>query len=374
MAGGPAVAQVGIRHPLMGARLRTLISGFAANGSPAPRALPLAGLMILSALARAPFGLVDAFRLARARGTAINDPVFIVGHWRTGTTHLHNLISRSPDFGQITPLASGLPDQILSLGTWLRPFLERALPDDRHVDGVAVDPDSPQEDEIPLAGLQPLSVFHAVYFPKHFQRLIDRGVFFDGVSAREIARWQRHARRFAEKIALHQGRRTLLIKNPVYTARIRRLREVWPDARFVHIRRNPYIVFASTRHYYRRMLSDLALQRYDHVDIDAFVLETFTRVMERYAEESAALPPSHLVEVVYEDLEAAPIPTLAHIFKRLDLPGWAATRPRVEAYLETIRSYRKNAYSLSAEDVAKVEGAWGDYIRRWGYAPPREAA
>jgi hypothetical protein len=368
------VAQAGIRHPLMGARLRTLAAAVAANGLPAPRALPLAALMGLSALARAPFGLVDALRMAGAGGAAMAAPVFIVGHWRTGTTHLHNLMSRSPEFGQITPLASGLPDQILSLGTWLRPLLERALPEDRHVDRVAVDPDSPQEDEIPLANLQPLSVFQAVYFPRHFQRQVDRGVFFDGATPREIARWQRRARRFAEKIWLHQGRRTLLIKNPVYTARIRRLREIWPDARFVHIRRNPYVVFASTRHYYSRLLPDLALQRYEHIALDAFVLDTFTRVMARYREESAAVPPSQLVEVVYEDLDAAPIPTLARIFERLGLAGWDETRPRVEAYLERIRDYRKNAYSLSPEDIAKVEDAWGGYIRRWGYAPPREAA
>lgn len=373
MAGRRPVAQAGVQHPLMGARLRTLIAGFAANGLPTPRALPLATLMALSALARAPFGIVDAIKMARGGGPEMAAPVFIVGHWRSGTTHLHNLMSRSPAFGQITPLASGLPDQILSLGTWLRPLLEKALPDDRHVDEVAVDPDSPQEDEIPLANLQPLSVFHAVYFPKHFQRLIDRGVFFEGVSPREIARWQRLVRRFAEKIVRHQGRETLLIKNPVYTARIRLLREIWPDARFVHIRRNPYVVFASTRHYYRSLLPDLALQRHDHVDIDAFVLATFTRLMAQYDAESADVPASHLVEVVYEELEESPVAILADIFQRLDLPGWEETRPRVEAYLETIRTYRKNTHQISAGDIAQVDAAWGDHVRRWGYQPPKAA-
>lgn len=330
--------------------------------------------MLLSGVARAPFGLVDKFKMARSWTTTLDPPVFIIGHWRTGTTHLHNLMSRSPAFGQITPLASGLPDQILSLGTWLRPMLEKALPEDRHVDRVAVDPDSPQEDEIPLANRQPLSVFHAVYFPKHFRRQIDRGVFFEGVSDREIARWQRLVEDFAERIALHQGRRTLLIKNPVYTARIQRLREIWPDAKFVHIRRNPYVVFSSTRHYYQKLLPDLALQRHDHVDIESFVLETFVRLMDCYAAESAALPASHLAEVVYEDLDSNPLSTLSRVFEQLDLSGWAETRPRVEAYLERISGYRRNDYTLSAADIAKVDAAWGKYVQAWGYAPPRAAA
>lgn len=374
MTGKAPVAGAGTQHPLMGARLRTLLGAVARNGPPAPAALPLYSLMLLSAAARAPFGLVDALKMAGRRDRDMAPPVFIVGHWRSGTTHLHNLMSRSPDFGQITPLASGLPDQLLSLATWLRPLLEKALPEDRHVDRVAVDPDSPQEDEIPLANQQLLSVFQAIYFPKAFRRQIDRGVFFEGATAAEVARWQRRAQRFAETVTRHQGGRRLLIKNPVYTARIARLREIWPDARFIHIRRNPYVVFASTRHYYTSLLPDLALQRYDHVDIEAFVLDTFTRLMTRYEEESAALPENHLVEVVYEELEATPVPILADIFERLDLPGWDATRPRVEAYLETISGYRKNAYTIPAEDIAKVDAHWGDFVRRWGYAPPRAAA
>ena len=67
--------------------------------------------------------------------------------------------------GVITPLASGLPGELLTLATWLRPLLERALPRDRGLDAVAVSPGSPQEDEIPMASLQPLSAYHAFYLP-----------------------------------------------------------------------------------------------------------------------------------------------------------------------------------------------------------------
>ena len=101
-----------------------------------------------SALCRVPFRLMDQVTLHRRRDLLadMSDPVFIIGHWRSGTTHLHNLLSLSPVFGHISPLASGLPDEILTLGTWLRSLLEKALPEDRHVDRVRVTPDSPQED------------------------------------------------------------------------------------------------------------------------------------------------------------------------------------------------------------------------------------
>lgn len=351
----------------MGARLTTLVRALLANGPVRPAHVPLVAAMVLSATLRLPFGALDRLHLVRAAraSPAPADPVFIIGHWRSGTTHLHNLMACSPAFGHITPLASGLPGEILTLGTWLRPWLELALPEDRHVDRVAIRPDSPQEDEIPLANLQPLSVFHALYFPKHFQRLVDRGVFFEGCTAAEIATWSRAARTFVAKIALHQKKPLLLIKNPVYTARLALLLTIWPDARFVHIRRNPYDVFVSTRHYYRRLLPSLALQSFEHIDIERFVLETFVRLMQRYDAESVALPDHQLCEVTYEGLCRAPLDVLGHVHEQLQLPDWHCTRAQAGRYLGGIEDYQTNRYSIAAEDRRKVEAAWGPYLADW---------
>ncbi len=363
---GPSVL-----HPLMGARLTTLLRALVETGPVAPRHAGLVCVMLLSALARTPLRPVEAALLMRRRRTRPppDAPLFIVGHWRTGTTHLHSLLGCSPAFGHISPIASGLPDQLLTLGTWLRPLLEKALPADRHVDRVAVTPTAPQEDEIPLANMQPLSVFHAIYFPRHFQRLIDRGVFFDGVSQAEIARWADLAKCFAEKIALHQAARRVVIKNPVYTARIARLRQIWPEAQFIHIRRDPYRVFVSTRHYFRAILSELALQPSDAIDIEAFVLATFTRLMAAYDRESRDVPAGRLIEVSYERLIRAPEDVLAEIHGQLSLPGWDAARPRVAAYLESLGGYRTNRYEILEADRAKVDAHWADAVAKWRLLP-----
>ena len=271
----------------------------------------------------------------------------------------------SPAFGHISPLASGLPDEILTLGSWFAPQLERALPEDRHVDKVAVTPDSPQEDEIPLANQQNLSVFHAVYFPRHFQKLFDQSVFFEGCSEEDITTWTRLVKSFAEKIQLHQGGRRLLIKNPVYTGRIARLRAIWPDAKFIHIRRNPYEVFTSTKTYYKKLLPDLAFQSFDHIDLDRFVANTFVKLMDAYQAQARDLPDDVLTEVSYERLRADPLPVLSDIYATLDLDGWEETQPRVEAYLETIADYRTNAYKISDADKQTVDREWAAHWDAW---------
>ncbi|MGF1510781.1 MAG: sulfotransferase [Myxococcota bacterium] len=358
------------QHPLMGARFGHLISSLVRNGGVRPRYWPLAAGMVAAATFRAPLSLVEQVVLRRRlkTGPALEPPVFIIGHWRSGTTHLHNILGRSPLFGHISPLASGLPDQLLTLATWLRPWLEKALPEDRHVDRVAVKPDSPQEDEIPLANLQPLSIFHALYFPRNFERHVARGVFFDGVTREEERRWQESMRSFLCKVALHQGKGQLLVKNPVYTARIRGLRTIWPAARFVYIRRNPYLVYASTRTYYQTLLKDLSLQSYAHIDIESFVLDTYIRLLNEYEEQKKDLDPRHLCEVTFEELEADPVGVAKRIHHDLGLEGWSRAEPEIARYLGSIEGYRKNRLDLTKEDIQLVERRWHAWLR--GYTPP----
>ncbi len=360
-----------LQHPLMGARLGLLVRALVTNGGVDPRHSGIVAAMALSAAARTPFRWLDEAIYAQAarRSPPREAPLIIIGHWRTGTTHLHNLMGQSPAYGIITPIATGLPDQLLSLGTALRPLLEQALPADRHVDRVAVTPASPQEDEIPLANQQSLSIFHAVYFPQHFQAHIDRGVFWDGVPRAAIDRWARMTRRFVDKVAIHQGQPRIVLKNPVYTGRLRRLIEIWPEARFIHIRRNPFEVFASTCRYYRRLLPELALQRVPGIDIEAFVLATFERLMGLYEAERQGLPANRLVEISYEQLARHPLATLEQIHGTLDLPGWRQAAPRIEAYLESIHDYRPNAHELTGPQRHQVKTRWEDAIARWAALP-----
>lgn len=359
-------------HPLMGANAGTLLGAMTRYGGVSPRCLPHALAFLGAAGARLPATLLERFLMRGAAGSIDEEsaPVFVVGHWRSGTTHLHNLLGCSPAFGIITPLASGLPWELLTLATWLRPFLERTLPEDRGVDRVAVTPESPQEDEIPLANMQRLSVFHALYFPSEFQRRFDEGVFFEGVSERDIEHWRRRALYFFRKVTRHQGGRQPLIKNPVYTARIPELLKIWPRARFIHIHRDPYVVYRSTVHYFRKLLPELALQRHEHLDVEEIVLRNYPRLLGRLYDAAQSLGPEQFMEVRFEDLERAPVAIVESIFDRFALPERTASLDRVRAHLAGLADYRKNRFTLSAEDRRRVEERWGEYIRRWNYEPP----
>jgi hypothetical protein len=323
-------------------------------------------------LARLPFSTLERFLVEGVyeRQTSIQAPIFIVGYWRSGTTHLHNLLSQAKNFGYISPLAVGLPWDLLGMVRLFQPLMELALPSDRYVDNVAVKPDSPQEDSIALANMIPLSYYHGLYFPKHFQYHFNRGVFFEGCSTQEIEQWQRWHSHLLKKVSIHQGGQQLLIKNPVYTAHIAKLREIWPDAKFIHIYRNPYVVFQSTRHFLTRLLPELALQSYEHLstdEIEQTILQSYPSMINALLSDSADLPPENFVEIRFEDLERNPLQQIEKIYQQLQLPDLEAARPHFENYLISLQGYRQNDYPFEPKAIELVESHWMSFIQRWQY-------
>jgi hypothetical protein len=295
-------------------------------------------------------------------------PVFIVGHMRSGTTHLHNLLAASGRFATVPPVLAGMPWEALGLARVLRPLLEPYLPEDRLIDGVRVRPDSPTEDEIALANMHALSYYHAMYFPLRFEETYRRYLLLE--TDDEIVRWQSTLRHYVGKMSALDPDRQLLLKNPGYTAQIGAIRALWPDARFVHIYRNPYVVFESTRRALRTVLRELALQRHEHVPVDEIVLEMYPRLMRRLLEEADRLPSQAIVHVRFEQLERDPLGELERIYRSIGLGDHEAARVRVEGYLHSIQDYSKGTYTFSKESIDRVAERWQPFVSRFGYRPP----
>lgn len=356
-------------HPLYGSDLSTLLTLLSENGSiPAPQWGQVA-VAIGSALLRWPATMLEKAITSRKLNhmPPMKAPVFIVGHWRSGTTHLCNVLSKSPRFGYVSPIAVGLPWNLLTIGKVLRPFLEQTLPSDRLIDRVPVTADAPQEDEFGMANMLPLSFLHGLYFPKHFERNFNKGVFFDDCSPDEIEAWKQTSVYYLKKISIQQQHKQLLVRNPAYTARIKMLKNMWPGAKFIHIYRNPYRIFNSMRNYYRKLFPALALQDYSHVNINSFILKTYARMMSRLLEDSYTLKPNEYIEVRFEDMENDSLGQLNRIYHQLQLKGFETAAPYFKNYLDTIRNYKKNKYQQNPENIEIIEHHWKPFIEHWGY-------
>lgn len=362
-------------HPLSAANPGTIMRAMAAGGLPDRwgTSLQLSAMV----LARAPFSTLERLMI-RSRLPAPEDmapPVFILGHWRSGTTHLYNIMSHDRGWAYVSPAAVGLPWDMFGLARAFRAAIHRALPEDRWIDRMPVTPTSPQEDEVAIASMTDLSFYHGIYFPRRFDALIDRGLFFDDCSPAEIARWQQRFTYFLRKLSLAEGGHPLLIKNPVYTGRVAMLRELFPQAKFIHIHRNPVDVFLSMRNFYQRLIEKLALQSPPpELDIEETVLRIYDRMMERFMAETADLGPGELVEIPYAELDRDPLDAIARIYAGLDLPGFSEARPGFANYLASVQNFEKNAFSTDAATIERVRSRWARWIEHFGYDLPRQVS
>ncbi len=357
-------------HPLSGANVGTLASVMRRAGLPAK---PFSGAAIGGAvLGRWPFSALERALIDKKlpEMDTLSPPVFILGHWRSGTTHLYNIMTKSGAWGYVPPVATGLPWDLFGIARVFNPLLERALPSHRYIDNIPVTPESPQEDEIAMANMSDLSFYHGIYFPHAFSDLVRRGLFFDGCSQKEIENWQTRFIYLLRKLSKLQDYKPMLVKNPVYTGRLAMLRKMFPEAKFVHIHRNPYEVFVSMRNFYKKLLAEFALQSYQHVDIDETILSVYDRMMRTLEADAADLEADKYIELRYHDLDQSPLQAVESIYTALSLPGFDAAREKFEAYLASVESFEKNKFAYSDEAAAKVEGRLGYFLEKWAYRRP----
>ena len=236
----------------------------------------------------------------------------------------------------------------------------------RYQDELAQGAGVTSEDEVALCTMTGLSPYLAWYFPRGGADY-DRYLTFRDAQADEVGRWKHALTMFLKKLTLRYAR-PLVLKSPPHTARIRLLLGLFPDARFVHICRDPYVVFRSTRHTIRAVQPLFRLQECPAPDGDDGIISVYTEMYDAYFEERGLIPEGRLCEVGFEDLEREPAVVVRSIYHNLGLTGFEDVRPRLEGYLGSIAGYRKNRLDELPEELRRrIAHEWGRSFDEWGY-------
>jgi hypothetical protein len=297
----------------------------------------------------------------------VREPLFILGHWRSGTTLLHALLAADtrfacPTYAQITqPHYSLLTGRLGSwFLSWTRPPARGAL------DGVPMTTDSPEEEEFALCRLTFLSPYLSWAFPARAAHY-DRYLTFRDVPRREVERWQAAFRLFARKLAF-KYRRPLIFKSPPNTARIRLLLKLFPDARFVHIRRNPYSVYQSSRRMHLLACEVSGFQRHDPHEWHGRTLRLYRDMYDAFFEDKSLVPAGRFAEVAFEDLEKDPVGVVRRVYEELALPDFALAQPALQKYAGSLTGHQKNRYPELAADLrAEIGREWRRTFEEWNY-------
>ncbi len=305
----------------------------------------------------------------RMRATPFpEDPVFILGHWRCGTTLLHEYLILDPTFAYASTAECFAPCNPLLTLKYVRKYLTWMLPTTRPMDKMAMGWDHPQEDEFAMCLLGAPSPYLRIAFPNAGP--VDEAAYdLDGLPKRDRQRWEKLFVGWLRMLNFRH-RKPLVLKSPPHTCRIPTLLKLFPKARFVHLVRDPYTVFSSTVNLWKKLYDGQGVHTPHYRGLEEYVFDHFRHFHTRYEATKGLIPPGQLTEMRYEDLVADPVGEVKRMYRELSLGDFENVRPRLEEYVTANANYERNKWTLSPELRDTITARWGDVIRHQGYSSP----
>ena len=295
-----------------------------------------------------------------------HSPVFILGHWRSGTTLLHNLMTLDAQFSfpnlyeVLFPANFLLTERVVtSLTSWL-------IPKTRPMDNVETGFHMPQEDEVALLLLSSMSPYLMLAHPNR-PDIYERYFELTGLPPEELKRWKENFLYFLKKLTIKKNK-PIVFKSPTHTYRIPVLLDMFPDAKFVYIYRDPYAVYNSSMHLRRTLFAENGLAKIvmDETMQDD-LMSMYSHCIETYERTRSLIPKGNLHEIRFEDLETDPLNEMRKVYQNLGLSGWDALELAIQKKVPELTAYRKNSFNMEPDLMRKVYDRWRPSFDRYGY-------
>jgi hypothetical protein len=292
-------------------------------------------------------------------------PVFIIGHWRSGTTFLHQLISLDNQFTTPTVVQSIIPEHFLLCTKYYVPFLNKIMPRKRPMDEVEMKPFAPMEDEFALIRMGSVSPFEKVFFPSakakflsNIQEFIPEG--------KELMKWKKNLLILLKKITFLTHKQ-IVLKNPFHTPRMSLLSEMFPGVRFIHIVRHPYKIIPSAINMWHILAQENSLKDgWEKPTLDE-TIEVLDKFWLSVDENKGKLGKNEFAVIKYEDLEINPVKELKRIYKELNLEFNSEFETRIIQFMEENKNYKKNVFNLSSGERSMINKRLGLYFQTFNY-------
>ncbi len=337
--------------------------------------IPKVFFLLISNILNFPLMLIQKLLFwRRIRNTKIEkDPIFIIGHWRSGTTFLANLITRDRQFGFFNILQTYHPSTYLLLRPILHFFGKKVIPKKRPMDNIKVKIDLPQEEDYAVANRSPYSMIHFIAFPASFEKYYYKYGLFKNIKERQLKSWQRIYRDELKKATFSSGGKQLLVKTPINTGRIKKLMEMFPNAKFIHIYRNPYNVCLSTQRLYGNFFPMYDLQYLvGEAELERNQLNVYEALYKKFFSEKNLIPEGNIVEVKYEEFVEQPFETVKKVYESLGISGFEKQEDVFRKYIEREKEYTPNKYAFPEEKMENIRRKLGFAFKELGYSTEKQ--
>jgi len=320
--------------------------------------IPKVIFLTLFSILNLPFQLFEYFIYsAKINKVNLKSPIFVLGHPRSGTTYLNNLLSKDPSLSYSNTYNVLVPHIFLTIDKGLKNIMSKVLPPTRPQDNVKMTIDSPKEEEFAMANISQTSYFFGFFFPKRIYENFEESVLFTDDKNRK--HWQKKYDFFLKKIAFKNKNNRLLLKSPANTARLKEIYELYPDAKFIHICRNPYDVYRSTVGLYEKVIPITSFQRIDKQEIENFILTAYPKIYNKYFAGKEIIPANQLYELKYEDFIKSPVAHIEKAYDYLGINNFNMAKSFIEKEVKDVADYETNTYGELPKAIkSRINQEW----------------
>jgi len=296
--------------------------------------------------------------------TLKEDPLFIIGHWRSGTTWLHEMIAMDQNMIFPNTLECFAPDLFLLIEDRMK---SKAVLKKRAMDDVQVSFLTPQEDEFALMNMGLPSPLKRIIFPNADPLPDVDWLGMENIDRRDLNQWMNALLLFYKRLAYYKGNKRIVTKNPAHTSRIHVLHEMFPKAKYVFIYRNPLDVIPSCIKTFRKLSEEYGFEKHSPQTLAKdfeYTLQGYDYLHSMYEKGKTLLNPDQIVEIRYEDLVEQPFAVIKSSYEALGL-DFSKLEPLLKE--QASRSKKPVGYDLNPEEKQMIIQRLRHWFDRFGY-------
>lgn len=297
--------------------------------------------------------------------TLKNDPIFIIGHWRSGTSFLQTLLTKDANNLSTTIYKFIFSDNYYLTESWLKKPLNKLskyfnikysfqrLPMNFDIPG-ELDP-----------GLCANCSDHAYtwghLFPKSYEKWFNRYIIINDDKIAQA--WVDEYDYLIRKLSFQNKNKQIVIKSPGDTGRISVLLNKYPKAKFIYMHRDPIEVFHSTFNLWQIILKENSFQTINKDKIAEYIISSYKKLLINFLDQKKNMPNSQLIEIEFNDIQENTIQVLSRIYAVLNLGSLPIED--INSFLSNNKDYKVNSYATSEELKSMLQVEWSFSFKTW---------